>query len=84
MFKAWSSPACLSFCCFKFFALDRLVLPFERQLRGEEDKPLPPAKPRKQYKKSPDSKNSKAEGRKKRNQLEPESQLGAEVGCMIL
>ncbi|XP_048836008.1 AT-rich interactive domain-containing protein 5A isoform X2 [Brienomyrus brachyistius] len=57
---------------------EKLVLPFERQLRGEEDKPLPPAKPRKQYKKSPDSKNSKAEGRKKRNQLEPESQLGAE------
>ncbi|XP_040849434.1 AT-rich interactive domain-containing protein 5A [Ochotona curzoniae] len=29
---------------------ERLVLPYVRHLKGEEDKPLPPSKPRKQYK----------------------------------
>ncbi|KAM8794575.1 AT-rich interactive domain-containing protein 5A [Eudromia elegans] len=29
---------------------ERLVLPYVRHLKGEEDKPLPPAKPRRQYK----------------------------------
>ncbi|XP_035291639.1 AT-rich interactive domain-containing protein 5A isoform X2 [Anguilla anguilla] len=49
---------------------ERLVLPFERQIRGEEDKPLPPAKPRKQYKKSMEGKSGKTEGKRKRSQLE--------------
>ncbi|KAL4597416.1 AT-rich interactive domain-containing protein 5A-like isoform X1, partial [Arapaima gigas] len=57
---------------------ERLVLPFERHLRGEEDKPLPPAKPRKQYKKSPEGKGSKMDSKKKRNQQEREAQPGAE------
>uniref|UniRef100_A0A4W5KSX3 ARID domain-containing protein n=1 Tax=Hucho hucho TaxID=62062 RepID=A0A4W5KSX3_9TELE len=52
---------------------ERLVLPFERQLRGEEDKPLPPSKPRKQYKRSPDGKGSKSEGKRKRPHLEKET-----------
>lgn len=30
--------------------LPRLVLPYVRHLKGEDDKPLPPTKPRKQYK----------------------------------
>ncbi|XP_021570094.1 AT-rich interactive domain-containing protein 5A isoform X1 [Carlito syrichta] len=30
--------------------LSRLVLPYVRHLKGEDDKPLPPSKPRKQYK----------------------------------
>lgn len=30
--------------------LFRLVLPYVRHLKGEDDKPLPPSKPRKQYK----------------------------------
>lgn len=30
--------------------LPRLVLPYVRHLKGEDDKPLPPSKPRKQYK----------------------------------
>ncbi|KAM6954433.1 AT-rich interactive domain-containing protein 5A [Aplochiton taeniatus] len=51
---------------------ERLLLPFERQLRGEEDKPLPPSKPRKQYKRSLDAKISKSEGKKKRTQSEKE------------
>ncbi|XP_029493693.1 AT-rich interactive domain-containing protein 5A-like isoform X3 [Oncorhynchus nerka] len=50
---------------------ERLVLPFERQLRGEEDKPLPPSKPRKQYKRSPEG--SKSEGKRKRPHLEKET-----------
>uniref|UniRef100_A0A4W3GVW5 ARID domain-containing protein n=1 Tax=Callorhinchus milii TaxID=7868 RepID=A0A4W3GVW5_CALMI len=29
---------------------ERLVLPYERHMKGEEDKPLPPLQPRKQYK----------------------------------
>ncbi|XP_028852243.1 AT-rich interactive domain-containing protein 5A isoform X2 [Denticeps clupeoides] len=48
----------------------RLVLAFERQLRGEEDKPLPPSKPRKPYKKSPDRKNIKPESKKRRKREE--------------
>ncbi|XP_018599477.2 AT-rich interactive domain-containing protein 5A isoform X1 [Scleropages formosus] len=57
---------------------ERLVLPFERHLRGEEDKPLPPAKPRKQYKKSPEGKGSKTETKKRKSQQEREPPLGAE------
>ncbi|KAJ8400964.1 hypothetical protein AAFF_G00389210 [Aldrovandia affinis] len=57
---------------------ERLVLPFERQLRGEEDKPLPPAKPRKQYKKSLEGKSGKAEGKRKRSQQEAEGDGQAE------
>ncbi|KAM6177977.1 AT-rich interactive domain-containing protein 5A [Rhynchocyon petersi] len=34
---------------------ERLVLPYVRHLKGEDDKPLPPSKPRKQYKMSRES-----------------------------
>ncbi|KAM7416171.1 hypothetical protein PAMA_018302 [Pampus argenteus] len=47
---------------------ERLVLPFERHIKGEEDKPLPPSKPRKPYKRNLDSKVNKAEGKRKRTQ----------------
>ncbi|XP_055023660.2 AT-rich interactive domain-containing protein 5A [Misgurnus anguillicaudatus] len=59
---------------------ERLVLPFERQLRGEEDKPLPPAKPRKQYKRSPENRGSKTENKKKRKmeREECEDKVGSE------
>ncbi|NP_001314703.1 AT-rich interactive domain-containing protein 5A [Danio rerio] len=53
---------------------ERLVLPFERQLRGEEDKPLPPSKPRKQYKRSPENRGSKPESKKKRKMERDESE----------
>uniref|UniRef100_A0A8C5L9F3 AT-rich interaction domain 5A n=1 Tax=Jaculus jaculus TaxID=51337 RepID=A0A8C5L9F3_JACJA len=33
---------------------ERLVLPYVRHLKGEDDKPLPPSKPRKQYKMAKD------------------------------
>ncbi|TRY81609.1 hypothetical protein DNTS_031005 [Danionella cerebrum] len=45
---------------------ERLVLPFERRMRGEEDKPLPPSKPRKQYKRSPEAGENKPEIKKRR------------------
>ncbi|XP_041957328.1 AT-rich interactive domain-containing protein 5A isoform X1 [Alosa sapidissima] len=51
---------------------ERLVLPFERQLRGEEYKPLPPSKPRKLYKKSPDLKSVKPEAKRRRKLTETE------------
>ncbi|XP_062452999.1 AT-rich interactive domain-containing protein 5A [Rhea pennata] len=35
---------------------ERLVLPYVRHLKGEDDKPLPPAKPRRQYKVSKEPK----------------------------
>lgn len=46
-------------------SLGRLVLPYERHRRGEEDKPLPPSKPRKQYKRSEEGKG-KSESKKRR------------------
>uniref|UniRef100_A0A3P8T3A4 AT-rich interactive domain 5A n=1 Tax=Amphiprion percula TaxID=161767 RepID=A0A3P8T3A4_AMPPE len=56
---------------------ERLVLPFERHIKGEEDKPLPPSKPRKPYKRNLDSKVSKTEGKRKRTHSERE--MDAEV-----
>ncbi|XP_071780541.1 AT-rich interactive domain-containing protein 5A [Centroberyx gerrardi] len=59
---------------------ERLVLPFERHLRGEEDKPLPPSKPQKQYKRNLDGKVGKAEGKRKRtsSDREMDSELHAQ------
>lgn len=50
----------------------RLVLPFERHLKGEDDKPLPLSKPRKPYKRNLESKVKKADGKRKRTQSERE------------
>lgn len=46
----------------------RLVLPFERHIKGEDDRPLPTSKPRKPYKRNLDSKLQKAEKKRKRSQ----------------
>ncbi|XP_041089579.1 AT-rich interactive domain-containing protein 5A-like isoform X1 [Polyodon spathula] len=51
---------------------ERLVLPFERRLRGEEDKPLPVAKPRKQYKSAKEDKGG--ERKRKRSNEEEKAQ----------
>ncbi|XP_076846449.1 AT-rich interactive domain-containing protein 5A [Brachyhypopomus gauderio] len=61
---------------------ERLVLPFERHRRGEEDKPLPPSKPRKQYKRSTEGK-IKAESKKRRrtDREEPEENLRMDHRC---
>lgn len=56
---------------------DRLVLPFERHLKGEDDKPLPLSKPRKPYKRNVESKVNKADGKRKRTHSERE--LDSEV-----
>ncbi|XP_062854737.1 AT-rich interactive domain-containing protein 5A [Trichomycterus rosablanca] len=52
---------------------ERLVLPFERHCRGEADKPLPPSKPRKPYKRSEESKN-KSDSKKKRRATDRDDQ----------
>ncbi|XP_026198759.1 AT-rich interactive domain-containing protein 5A [Anabas testudineus] len=56
---------------------ERLVLPYERHIKGEEDKPLPPSKPRKPYKRNLDGKVNKAEVKRKRTPSERE--LDSEV-----
>ncbi|XP_038615285.1 AT-rich interactive domain-containing protein 5A [Tachyglossus aculeatus] len=45
---------------------ERLVLPYVRFLKGEDDKPLPPAKPRKQYKVSKEPKGDEAGDKQRR------------------
>ncbi|KAM6431769.1 AT-rich interactive domain-containing protein 5A [Liasis olivaceus] len=44
---------------------ERLVLPYVRHLKGEDDKPLPPIKPRKQYKISKEPKGDRAAEKKR-------------------
>ncbi|XP_064256483.1 AT-rich interactive domain-containing protein 5A [Passer domesticus] len=51
---------------------ERLVLPYVRHLKGEEDKPLPPSKPRRQYKVSKDDRSKRARKEKGREQAAPE------------
>ncbi|KAM7018214.1 LOW QUALITY PROTEIN: AT-rich interactive domain-containing protein 5A [Tautogolabrus adspersus] len=66
---------------------EKLVLPFERHIKGEEDKPLPPSKPRKPYKRSSDGQVHKAERKRKRCQLDSEmdseivAQTSPEAAC---
>uniref|UniRef100_UPI0037E735D1 AT-rich interactive domain-containing protein 5A n=1 Tax=Semicossyphus pulcher TaxID=241346 RepID=UPI0037E735D1 len=62
---------------------EKLVLPFERHIKGEEDRPLPPSKPRKPYKRSLDSKVNKADRKKKRTQVDSEIlvQRSPEAAC---
>uniref|UniRef100_A0A6G1RCG0 AT rich interactive domain 5A (MRF1-like) n=1 Tax=Hypotaenidia okinawae TaxID=2861861 RepID=A0A6G1RCG0_9GRUI len=54
----------------------RLVLPYVRHLKGEDDKPLPPSKPRKQYKVSKGTetgeKSKRARKEKGREQIPPD------------
>lgn len=52
---------------------ERLVLPYVRHLKGEEDKPLPPSKPRKQYKVSKEDRSKRARKEKSREQAAPDS-----------
>lgn len=58
----------------------RLVLPFERHIKGEDDRPLPASKPRKPYKRNLESKVQKAEKKRKRMQLDRE--MNSEVTCL--
>nr|XP_046243164.1 AT-rich interactive domain-containing protein 5A [Scatophagus argus] len=51
---------------------EKLVLPFERHIKGEEDKPLPPSKPRKPYKRNLDAKVHKAERKRKKTHSDRE------------
>ncbi|KAM6930464.1 LOW QUALITY PROTEIN: AT-rich interactive domain-containing protein 5A [Xenentodon cancila] len=56
---------------------ERLVLPFERNMKGEEDKPLPPSKPRKPYKRNLEGKVNKPEA--KRKSTHSERDLDSEI-----
>uniref|UniRef100_A0A8B9PH16 AT-rich interaction domain 5A n=1 Tax=Apteryx owenii TaxID=8824 RepID=A0A8B9PH16_APTOW len=49
---------------------ERLVLPYVRHLKGEDDKPLPPAKPRKQYKVSKEPKGHEGGEKSRRTKKE--------------
>ncbi|XP_051278681.1 AT-rich interactive domain-containing protein 5A [Dicentrarchus labrax] len=66
---------------------EKLVLPFERHIKGEEDKPLPPSKPRKPYKRNLDGKVHKAERKRKRTHSDREmdseilTQRSPEAAC---
>lgn len=57
----------------------RLVLPFERHIKGEGDRPLPASKPRKPYKRNLDGKLQKAE--KKRKRMQTDGEMDSEVAC---
>ncbi|AWP06814.1 putative AT-rich interactive domain-containing protein 5A [Scophthalmus maximus] len=61
---------------------ERLVLPFERHIKGEEDKPLPPGKPRKPYKRNLDCKVKKAEVKRKRTPVDREMDSEESRGCL--
>lgn len=69
--------------------LFRLVLPFERQIKGEEDRPLPPSKPRKLYKRILEHKRilerkvTKAEKKRKGTQSDREMDSETEVTHFI-
>ncbi|XP_077600896.1 uncharacterized protein LOC144215686 isoform X3 [Stigmatopora nigra] len=53
---------------------ERLVLPYERHLKGEDDQPLPLNKPRKPYKHPSEEKTNKAEWKGKRSKSEKDSE----------
>jgi hypothetical protein len=70
----------------------RLILPYERFIKGEEDKPLPPIKPRKQENNTQENENkTKVSGNKRikqemaKNKKEkentPKPQDTSEVSC---
>uniref|UniRef100_H3B2B8 AT-rich interaction domain 5A n=1 Tax=Latimeria chalumnae TaxID=7897 RepID=H3B2B8_LATCH len=57
---------------------ERLVLPYVYYLKGEEDRPLLPAKPRKQYKTTKENKGKKgAESAEKNKKLKREKEKGS-------
>ncbi|XP_078421495.1 AT-rich interactive domain-containing protein 5B-like [Cetorhinus maximus] len=66
---------------------ERLVLPYERHIKGEEDKPLPAFKPRKQYNviKNKEGKGSSTDQkeRSKRKRLKDSMQLSSETNGMF-
>ncbi|XP_068461098.1 AT-rich interactive domain-containing protein 5A [Clinocottus analis] len=70
---------------------EKLLLPFERQITGEEDRPVRPTKPRKPYKRNLDGKVTKAERKRKRTQSDREmdseieilSKRSPEAACQI-
>ncbi|XP_055518318.1 AT-rich interactive domain-containing protein 5A-like [Leucoraja erinacea] len=69
---------------------ERLVLPYERHLRGEADRPLPAGKPRKQYKvvRGKDGKGSSAELKEQNSKRRPgktgvQQNQGGEIPLLV-
>ncbi|KAG8141206.1 hypothetical protein E2320_006857 [Naja naja] len=64
---------------------ERLVLPYVRHLKGEDDKPLPPVKPRKQYKMSKEPKGDRVVEKKrtKKEKMRDPFVGESEAGCCI-
>ncbi|XP_043568248.1 AT-rich interactive domain-containing protein 5B isoform X2 [Chiloscyllium plagiosum] len=56
---------------------ERLILPYERYIKGEEDKPLPPVKPRKQESSPPES-ESKVRAAATKRKTEPNRKVKRE------
>lgn len=73
----WGSPALASLG--HILLLIRLVLPYVRHLKGEEDKPLPPSKPKKQYKMTKDLRGDSSTVERLRKAKE--EKLGSQVSC---
>lgn len=59
--------------------LPRLVLPYVRHLKGEDDKPLPPTKPRKQYKMAKEMRGDDGTTEKLKKAKESEERQGDQV-----
>lgn len=59
--------------------LPRLVLPYVRHLKGEDDKPLPPTKPRKQYKMAKEMRGDDETTEKLKKAKESEERQGDQV-----
>uniref|UniRef100_A0A8C8RJE9 AT-rich interaction domain 5A n=1 Tax=Pelusios castaneus TaxID=367368 RepID=A0A8C8RJE9_9SAUR len=58
---------------------ERLVLPYVRHLKGEDDKPLPPAKPRKQYKVSREPRGEQGDDAAEKNKRVKKEKSGEQV-----
>ncbi|XP_034728211.1 AT-rich interactive domain-containing protein 5A [Etheostoma cragini] len=54
---------------------EKLVLAFERHLKGEDDRPLPPSKPRKPYKRNMDAKVTKAKRKRTPSDMDVDSEM---------
>ncbi|XP_025043471.1 AT-rich interactive domain-containing protein 5A isoform X2 [Pelodiscus sinensis] len=58
---------------------ERLVLPYVRHLKGEDDKPLPPTKPRKQYKVSREPRGEQGEDTAEKSKRVKKEKSGDQV-----
>lgn len=76
----WEAWVCWSWPPGRHASLLRLVLPYVRHLKGEDDKPLPASKPRKQYKMAKEAQGDvgATERPKKAKEEKPVGQVSSE------